>query len=328
MRTLDRIYLDFARVLPAGFRQSFQKLVTYAGMKDDGNVYLGKAIMISFLYAIIAFITPFSLFNSFRLDFMIGAIVLLGLGLFLAYLMVYFRAEERTKKVEESLPDTFQMIAANLRAGMTPFKALKSASRGQRTALDEEIEYVTSRAMGTESFGENLLRISERINSDLLDKSMKLFTTSMKSGGRLATLLEELSVDISETQALKNELKTSTKTYTAFIMFTILFGTPLLLAISVNFVKMITSMQAKSISSTADFGLGSLMGTVTITPGFLMQISTGLLLMTSVLASMLMGVINDGKPKSGLRYAPMIFFGCMVVFFASNILVGKYLLGI
>jgi archaeal flagellar protein FlaJ len=291
-------------------------------------MFLGKVVILSFLYALVAVFAPFALYGRFRLDFMAGAIGLLIAGFFLGNMNVYFKAEDRTKKVEDTLPDAFQMIAANLRAGMTPFKALKSISKGKSGPLEEEIEYVTSKALGTESFGENLLRISERIRSDTLDKSMKLFTTSMRSGGRLATLLEELAVDISETQSLKNELKTSTKTYTAFILFTILIGTPLLLAISVNFVKMMANMQSMSIASTTDFGLGNLMGAVTITPGFLTQIAVGLLVMTSVLASMLMGTINEGKPKSGLRMAPVIMAGCIIVFFVSGMIVGKYILGL
>lgn len=327
MRTLDRIYLDFARLLPKSFRQNFQKQMVYAGLDKSADTFLGQVVMISLLYGIIAFFAPLALFGGFRLDFGIGALLLLLISLFFSYMWVYFRAEDRTKKVEAILPDTFQMIAGNLRAGMTPYKALKNVAKGNAGPLAEEIDYVTSRALGTESFVENLLKISERINSDTLDKSMKLFTTSMRSGGRLATLLEELAVDISETQALKNELKTSTKTYTAFIMFTVLFGAPLLLAISVNFVKMITDMQSKTIQSTADFGMGGLMSSIPITSDFMMKISISMLVFTSILASMLMGTINDGKPKAGLKYALGIMAACLVIFFIANIIVGRFVLG-
>jgi len=328
MRTLDRIYLDFARVLPMGFRQGFQKQMVYAGLSINANSFLGQVVMLSIMYGVIAFFAPLALFGGYRLDFAIVAVLLFGLSLFMSYMWVYFRAEDRTKRVESILPDTFQMIAGNLRAGMTPYKALKSVAKGHKGPLAEEIEYVTSHALGTESFADNLLKISERINSDTLDKSMKLFTTSMRSGGRLATLLEELSVDISETQALKNELKTSTKTYTAFIMFTVLFGAPLLLAISVNFVKMISNMQSKTIQSTADFGMGGLMSTIPITADFMMQISISMLVFTSILASMLMGTINEGQPKSGLKYALGIMAACLIIFFISNVIVGKYVLGL
>lgn len=327
MRTLERIYLDFARLLPKGFRQNFQKQMVYAGLNMNADAFLGQVVMVSIIYGIIAFFAPLALFGGFRLDFAIGAALLFGISLFMSYMWVYFKVEDRTKKVESILPDTFQMIAANLRAGMTPYKALKSVAKGHPGPLADEIEYVTSHALGIESFGENLMKISERIKSDTLDKSMKLFTTSMRSGGRLATLLEELSVDMSETQALKNELKTSTKTYTAFIMFTVLFGAPLLLAISVNFVGMITNMQSKTLQSSTDFGMGGLMSTIPITQGFMMTISMSMLFFTSILASMLMGTINEGEPKSGLKYALGIMAACLVVFFIANIIVGKYVLG-
>ena len=246
----------------------------------------------------------------------------------ISYLMVYFKAEERTKRVEDALPDAFQIIAANLRSGMTPFQALKLATRKEFGPLQEEIKYATSMALGTESFSDTLLRMSDRIRSDMLDRALKLFTTAMRSGGHLASLLEELAADISETRALKNELRTSTKTYTAFIMFTIVIGTPLLLAISINFVDMVAKMQAKTGITTAGFGMGFLAGEVTMTADFLTKISLFMLIMTSLLASMLMGVINEGKPKYGLKYAPTIIIGCMVVFFIAKYVVGKYIVGL
>ena len=45
--------------------------------------------------------------------------------------------------------------------------------------------------------------MAKRIDSPILDRAMKLFAASMKSGGHLAQLLEDLANDIAETKALK-----------------------------------------------------------------------------------------------------------------------------
>lgn len=327
MKFSSRLFINAAKIFPASYRKGFNQLEIYSGHKKNSDEILGKSLVIGFILAPIIFFIPivFSVDNN-------NYYTLSAFGIFIiiqiiTYLFVYFKAEERTKRVEAALPDVFQIVAANLRAGMTPYKALKQSTRKEFGPLAEEIRKAISRGLGTESFSSILLRISENVKSDLVDRSLKLFTTAMRSGGNLATLLEDIATDISETRALKNELKTSTKTYTAFIMFTVIIGAPLLLAISVNFVKMISSMQAQTVSQDLTFGMGFLMGVVEITPDFLIKISVINIVITSILSSTLLGVINEGKAKSGLRYVPIIMISCIVVFFIAINVVGNLLSG-
>ena len=74
--------------------------------------------------------------------------------------------------------------------------------------------------------------------------------------------------------------------------------------------------------------MGFLAGEVTLTADFLTKIALVMLVMTSLLASMLMGVINEGKPKFGFKYAPTIIIGCIIVFFIANYVVGRYIVGL
>lgn len=328
MDVRHRFYITLAKIIPKKQTNSFQQLLVYAGMKNKAEVWMGNSIFFGALLGLIVLLIPQGMYGEFQFNFFISAISLFLFVQLLSYMFVYFKVEERSSKVENSLPDVFQIIAANLRSGMTPYKALKLTARKEFGPLQEEIKYATSKGLGTESFSETLLRISERVKSDMLDRSLKLFTTAMRSGGHLASLLEELASDISETKSLRNELRTNTKTYTAFIMFTIIIGTPLLLAISINFVDMVANMQEKTGTATAGFGMGFLAGEVVITAEFLTKISIIMLVMTALLASMLMGVINDGKAKYGLKYAPIIIIGCFVVFFISKLFVGNFIMGI
>jgi pilus assembly protein TadC len=242
----------------------------------------------------------------------------------MTYLLLYFKVEDRTKRVERVLPDMLQLLSSNIRVGMTPFQALKLAARKEFGPLEEEIRHATARSLGTESFAQTLLGMSKRIKSDMLERAMKLFGTAMHSGGHLAPLLEELAKDIGETQALKKELVTNTKTYSSFIMFTIVVGTPLLLAISIHFITVITGLQAQTSTATASFGLGFLGGKVAITVDFLIKVSIVMLTLTGLLAGMLLGVITEGKAKFGLKYAPIIIGGSLIAFVILRILVTRY----
>lgn len=323
MRPKDKIYLNFARIFPNSYRNNLAKLLVYGGEKRDVDYWLGSGTVLALLMMFKIILIPWVVFGAFqRLYFIIGVIMFLFIE-FLVYLVAYFKAEDRTARIERALPDALQLIAANLKAGMTPYKAIKLSARREFGPLAEEIDYATSHALGTESFETTLLRISERTNSETLDRALKLFTSAMKSGAHLAKLLEDLGNDISQTRELKNELITSTKTYTAFILFTIMVGTPLLLAISIHFVTIVSAMQEKSNISNVGFGLEFLAGKVVITPDFLTKMSLAMLVLTSLLASMLLGVIKEGKEKQGLRYAPMLIIGCLCVFYVSKYIIGN-----
>jgi len=230
----------------------------------------------------------------------------------MAYLLLYFKIESRRKQVERVLPDCIQMIASNLRSGMTPFQALRASNRTEFGILKEEIEQAIERSLGTESFEESLLSIRNHVKSEMLDRALRLFTTAMRSGAHLADLLENLSQDLSELQMLKKDLVTTTKTYTMFILFTVIVGAPMLLAVSIRFVGIMADMQQRS----------DIFGSIAITPEFLTMASVILLVVTSLLSASLIGVIKEGKVLSGLLYFPFIAGACLAMFAAFRAGVG------
>jgi hypothetical protein len=327
MNLKDRIYITLSKIAPLKYREHFGKQLICAGEQSTVEQWIGTTTAIGLLLSIVVAIIPVSLFREFDILYILLAVGAFLFTHFVAYLIAYFKAEDRRKKVDEALPDMLQLIAANLRAGMTPFQALKLSARDEFGPLKDEVECATSKALGVASFSAALLSISKSVKSDTLDRSMKLFTTAMRSGGHLAQLLEELSNDISTSMELKRELITNTKTYTMFIMFTIVIGAPLLLAIAINFLGIVTELQQETSASTVGFGLSFLAGEIEITTGFLNKISLVLIGVTVTLASMLLGVIAEGKIKYGFRYIPFLLIGAFIMFFVAKYLVGNYLLG-
>lgn len=328
MRLIDRIYINFAELLPHTYRKNFAKLLVYAGVDLNADIWLGSALMLGFFVFTIIIIIPWAFFLAFTYKYIFYAFLALALVNIAAYLVIYFKAEDRTNKVEDSLPDALQLVSANIRSGMTPFQALKFSARKEFGPLKEVVDYAIARALGTESFADVLMKMSERIRSEIFERTLKLFTSSMKSGGKLAKLLEELSNDIAETRGLKRELVTNTKSYQMFIMFTIIVGTPLLLATAIHFIGMITeTQQVADIGTTGSFGLNILSGEIAITASFLNSISIVFLIVTAVLAAILIGVIAEGKPKYGFKWAPIIITGCLVMFYISKYFISWFIGG-
>lgn len=334
-----RIYTTMARLVPKKYRNYLEQMLVYAGEKRTADFWIGSASVLAVVVFIIMVLsrlvflpaekTAYTEVIPLAFPFLYIIIALLSLLIvqFFIYITIYFKALDRTRRVEEVLPDALYLMSANLRAGMTQFQAMKLAARKEFGPLKEEIEYATTKALGTESFAKALLSMTKRIQSSMLDRSMKLFVTSMKSGGHLAQLLEDLADDIAETRALKKELITNTKMYSMLIMFMVVIGAPLLLAVSIHFIRIISDMQISAGISEAEFGMDFLAGTITLTPEFLTKLAIVMLFITSLLASMLIGVIVEGKEKYGLKYAPMVITGSLIVFAISRYIITGFFAG-
>jgi pilus assembly protein TadC len=310
-------------LFPKNYINTIKDLILYGGIKKNAFFYISRVFIASIFISLIFLILGFSLSYN-KLLIILGSIIIIILFQFMLYILLYFKAESRKNEIEKALPDALQLIASNLQAGLTPFEAIKVAGRKEFGALATEFNIATSKAMGINDFGKELMKISERVDSNMLKRTLKLITSSIQSGSHLALLLEDLSEDIADNQSLKKEMITNTQTYTMFIMFTIIAGAPLLLAISVHFVGMVQNMQNSATLSTDEFGLGFLSGEIEITPEFLTDISIILLALTSLLATMLTGTITKGEMKAGLKYAPFVIAGSIILFFISKIVIAGF----
>ena len=80
---------------------------------------------------------------AFFIEGVIAGVIAFFSMCLLIYLFIYFRKiliiSARVKKVEAIFPDFLQLMASNLRAGMTIDRAILTSSRPEFAPLDEEI---------------------------------------------------------------------------------------------------------------------------------------------------------------------------------------------
>jgi len=314
--------------------------LVHAGSKDDERVWAGTRLFLAILTALIGFLIPYSvvpLYNvltnseiyfepQLRLILMV---ILAILGFFatltLFYLHIFYVIDGRKRMVESILPDFLFLVGNNLRSGMTPFYAFRSAVRPEFGPLSEEINIATKKSLGIQSFSDALKGLATRIDSKILTDTTKFFAQALRSGGRLAQLIETSANDIKQTNILKKELTSSTRMYVLFILFVVVVASPMLLAVSVQFLYILSSIQTETstISGVGDAEISSQVGltgaAITITPEFMKLMGQIIIGVNGLLASVFMGVIGGGKIRDGLKYAPAI---CIVGLILFEILLG------
>lgn len=234
------------------------------------------------------------------------------------YFIQYKRMRNRTEKIEKHIPDFLQLIAANVRSGMTPYQALKFSTREEFGPLKDEIDYATTLSMGEVGLTESLLRIKDRVRSEMMDRVVELLVSSIRSGGKLSQTMMGLANDISSTNQLKKSLESETRSYSMFILLLVVGGTPLLLAISMNFLSLMTTMSAEV--GTAEISLFS--GEVSLAPAFLEKISLAVIAVGTLSTSVLTGVIKSGRIRDGVLYYPILLSISIGLFFLFREVVG------
>ena len=243
------------------------QLLTYAGIDTNTDVWIGSRLLIIILFAVVGALMPLSIVPYLNLTnyplltdpslparivitFVFGAVFAL-FATAIIYMHLYYLVAERTQRVESVLPDFLLMVSANLRSGMTPFAAFQTSARPEFGPLQSEIIYVSSRSLGSESFAEALRGLTETIDSQMLRRMIAFFENELRSGGKLAYLLETSAEEIRETEDIKRQMMIATKSYAIFLGFILIFGLPLLLAISTQFLGIFTSFQA-NLAQTGD----------------------------------------------------------------------------
>jgi len=317
----DKKIEKFAILVPSNLRNKYKSILRLTGKKTSHKKRIGIIFLLTACIFLVNIILSYFLFKDYFIFAVILPIMLFPVFLILDYLILFLEAEDRRQRVENILPDFLHLFSSSLRAGLTPYQALKSSAREEFGPLKDEIEIATTKALGSGGFEKALYEMKDSFDSRLIDKVINLFITSLYTGSHMAELMEETARDMAETKNLKKELNTGTKTYTMFILFTVVIGSPLLFAISLQFIDMVEDM-ADPGAGNDEFDMGLSAGEIPVSAEFMFWLAISLLIATSVFSSVLMGVIKEGNKKYGLRYAPFIGIVAVGMFFLARFIVG------
>jgi hypothetical protein len=316
----EQHYRRLATLIPEKIkRNKIYPILNYAGVDERKfDVWLGNKIVLTIFGGLIGAIVPWVLarFVSW-LDFSNIPLMLLaslGFGFMFAtvtaatiYMQIYYAMEGRAAVVDSMLPDFLSLVAANINAGMTSFSAFRNAARKEFGILADEIQLAATKSLGTQSFNQALIELSNRIASRQLKEIVSFFNQAMRSGGHISTLLESIAMDIRQTQEMKRELKTETKMYVMFVAFVVIIGAPLLLAVSIQFLTMIKSIQEQvNLEGIGDTSVSFLMSEMVLTPEFMETVALILIIGNGFLASIFIGMLAEGKFMMGVKYFPVV----------------------
>jgi hypothetical protein len=311
--------------------------IKYAGMKPTFvNRFLTFSLLFSTAFTIIL------IFDMWVFGFpdiaipvgLVGGIVIFAI----IQVSVVLIADSRAAQVEKILPDALQLMAANVRAGMTVDKAIWLSARPEFGIFEEEIRRAGAKSVAGKPLNVALSEMTQTIKSDILDKTIKLIIQGMEAGGELAQLLEETANNIRVKQTLKKEISSSVTAYSIFIIFATVIGAPALFAIGVFFVETMEKLWSPDIMGgvqmRSEFTGGGFLAKASgpqITPDQLFWFAISCLTVMGFFGSLIIGLIQSGKEKDGIKFIPLLLVGSILMFLLfhsiiSNLFGGFFLI--
>jgi archaeal flagellar protein FlaJ len=234
----------------------------------------------------------------------------------------------RIKKLEDVFPDFLQLMSSNLRAGMTIDRAMLLSSRPEFYPLDEEILKTGKDITTGKNFERALLDMSIRINSEKIHKIILLITSGIQAGGNIAILLEETSVSMRDRYFLEKKAASSVLMYIIFIFLAVSIFAPMLFSLSTVLVDVLTKILSGLPTMETSMNLPFTLSKISISSDFIMYFSIIFMMIIDVFASLVIGLVNKGEEKQGLKFFPAIIILSIVIFFAARIFLTNFLKGL
>lgn len=232
------------------------------------------------------------------------------------YFFLDYRIYQRTKELEEVLPDFLQLASSNIAAGMPIDRALWYAIRPNFGVLAKEMEDVAKATMAGEDLEVSLQRMTNRYDSVVLRRSINILVEGLHAGGEMADLLNKISLNIEEMRIMKKEMAASVTTYAIFITFAAVAIAPVLFALATELLSIIIK-----ITGSLDLGASSSMITLAAPNADAIAnfrlFSILMLIVLNIFSAAIVSVIKRGSVFEGVKTMPVYAIISLVIYFVA-----------
>jgi len=330
---------DFGRFpVPNNVIPGLRKYLLKAGITKEPYTFFGALFLFSisvatliyflFFYKMLQLLqykfdkTAYILIQGFGTIIIWASLTLIIIGIIIITIYGYLDIKifNRTRKLEEILPDFLETVSSNLKGGMSFEKSLWMAMKPKFGILSHEIALAAKKVMTGHDVDLALTEFSLKYDSPMLRRSMSLIISQMQSGGEIADIIDRIVLDLKKTRALKEEMSASVLTYMIFIAVVVIIISPVLFGLAwalLDVISKITALLAQSMSGSSA-NLPFKISGESINPGdFIFPFSFFAILITAVGSSMIVSIIEKGNIKGGVKYIPMFALSSLGVYYIA-----------
>jgi len=296
--TMDRIF-------PDRYLVKLQETLIRAGMYVKASDLITLLVLVGFGLAVVAFV----LFSIFGINPILGIL----LGLFAPAILIgawlFFLMERRVDAIENGTPDFLRQIASLLRAGVGIETAVEDISKHGKGPLYDELKRTVIEIKIGSTFDESLLSMGERLKSKNLDRTFRMILEGRRVGGSLADVIETVAEDLRAVLSLQRERRANVMMSVMFLVIAAIIAAPFALGMIMTYSSFIEVIGKPNVLQDAA-----------------MMSATGYIIIHSIIASLLIGIVMYGSAKKGVKYALLLVPAAYAIFYVITLL-GPGLLG-
>lgn len=315
--------MNTLKIYPKSLRLLYEQNIKNAGIeKSPENYHNSIALLILVLTVVFS-----SFFLLFGISLLYSLIVLIFLSLFF-YFKMSLKASERIQKMEEVFPDAISLMASNLRSGITIERAFLLAARPEFAPLDEQMLSAGKEISTGKDVLISLKKMGENINSEKISQVVTLITSGLRAGGNIADLLEQTSRNMKEKEIIEKKTASTILMYVIFIFVAVSVGAPVLFALSSVLVEIVITLAERAPELTAaQSNLPFSFSEVPISVNFVVYFSLAFIIVTDFISTFVIGIVNKGEGKAGLKYFIPILVASLTIFFIVRKVISGILIG-
>ncbi len=302
-------------LLPSRYKDKIEQEALYAALDEKVEKYTLSGMVFGFVVTLagILYFAPFQLPVKIAVSLIAATVV----GPATPYMYISIKAERRKKEIEKILPDALRLVSANIKSGHTMEKAFLLSARDEFGPLADEMRKTAMEIYGGEPVEDALQDMEDRMKSELFQETLKLLRDGLKSGGDTAELLDSSADDIRNSLEIRDEIKSSIRMYTIFIMMAAVGGAPILFSISTYMARRTTGMWSEadmgSMQSAGGGGMGGMGSQIGFDISFsapdvnialFEQFALMTIVTTNMFAALIISEISNGNVKQGIKYIP------------------------
>lgn len=292
-------------------------------MKPKKRINLTAVLIGSLILSTITFIFTKNALNSI-------IVLVSSVAVILTYISTKKKLAESQKirMMEVVFPDFLQLISSNLKAGIPIDKAIVISSRKEFSPLDEQINQFGRDIVTGKPVELAMKEMSVRINSEKISKTINLIITGMRSGGNLATLLEQTAANLKERQYVEKRAASNIMMYIILILFAVGVGAPILFSLSTVLVSVLTQILSGIPEVQTSVATPFAFTSINISSAFITYFAVFFIITIDVLGSMVIGLVQKGEEREGLKYALPLILLSLTMFFLLKLVLASYFKGI
>jgi len=275
---------------------------TYVKASDLLTLIFGAGIVLGII-ALVAFTV---LGSNPVIGFILGLIAPGAIIL----IWIFFMMERRVDSIEQGTPDFLRQIASLLRSGVGVETAMEDISKHGEGPLTDELKRAVIEIKIGSTFEDALLGMGERLKSKTLDRTFRMIIEGRRVGGSLADVIETVAEDLRAILALQRERRANVMMSVMFLLIAAVIAAPFALGMAMSYSAFIESLGKPN----------PLLGAASIG-------AAGYIIIHSVIAGILMGIVLYGSAKKGVKFALVLVpvsYGLfyVVITFAPHLLLG------